>query len=96
MTLLQQTKQILKKENFSEKIFKNLKELLLIIYCFCDDFITEIKENIIKKLPLQKIDKTHPPIKTGNLSVSEITTLQFAVPPRISAPYEGMNVTLKS
>ncbi|MCG2694890.1 IS982 family transposase [Candidatus Parcubacteria bacterium] len=75
MTLLQQTKQISKKENFSEKIFKNLKDLLLIIYCFCKDFITEIKENVIKKLPLQKIDRNHPPIKKGKLSVAEITTL---------------------
>jgi transposase len=78
MNLLKNQKVITKrndKKNFSKKIIQNFQELLLIIYYFVSNFITEIKKKLIEKVSFQQVDQKHPPLKKGKLSVSELITL---------------------
>lgn len=58
MTLLQQT---------------NLNVILIMIYCFVDDFIKMIFNNI--KYALKRPDQNTPPIKKHNLSIAELVAL---------------------
>jgi len=51
----------------------NLKTILLLIYCFADDFVKMIFNNI--KYALKRPGQNNPPIKKHNLSIAEICAL---------------------
>lgn len=51
----------------------NLKTILLLIYCFVDDFIKGVLQNI--KYALARPNQDTPPTKKHNLSIAEICTL---------------------
>lgn len=53
--------------------YHNQKELLLIIYCFVDDFVKNLLKTI--DFAIQKPDNLNPPTKSFNLSISELISL---------------------
>lgn len=69
MTLLKHTKSN-KNNNLN-----NLQDILLTIYCFVDDFIKQVVNNI--KHALEKPNNNHPPTKKYNLSIAELVTLSI-------------------
>ncbi len=51
----------------------NLEDVLLLIYCFTDDFIKEVVHSI--DFAIETPTNGKPPIKTTNLSIAELTSL---------------------
>lgn len=51
----------------------NLEHILLLIYCFVDDFLKTILSNI--RYALEKPNQNKPPIKKHNLSIAELVSL---------------------
>ena len=55
------------------KHISDLKYILIMIYCFVDDFLKGIVRNI--RYALERPGKNHPPIKKHNLSAAELISL---------------------
>jgi transposase len=55
------------------KNINDLKDILLMIYCFVDDFLKGIVKNI--RYALERPGKNRPPIKKHNLSLAELISL---------------------
>jgi len=51
----------------------NLNTILVMIYCFVDDFIKGVLQNI--RYALKRPDRNTPPLKKRNLSIAELSTL---------------------